>query len=224
MFTRELAEYDIPAVNIPLMEITALATALPDLSTSAAIAFTSANGVRSFATKTDRRGVPAYAVGPATKAECEKYGLKIAGMADNNVESLATLIAKDAPFAGNILHIAGSHRKGDLKTALAENGISCERVVLYEAVAVAELPSAMHEKISEGAFDMIAFFSPRTTDLFLALCDRAKLPEDALKRLTYVCLSQAVAKPLRERGFSAIRVAKTPHRQAMIDIIISDST
>ena len=117
-FAAALHDHDIETVIHPLMQIRPLKDASPALEGITALAFTSANGVRAFAGKTARRDLPSFVVGPVTGTTAEEYGLKIAGMADNNVESLAGVIAQHLNETDQVLHVAGTHRAGDLAAAL----------------------------------------------------------------------------------------------------------
>ena len=223
-FAAALLARDLEPVLHPLMEIRPLEGVTPELDGMTALAFTSANGVRAFAGMTARRDIPVFAVGPATGATAQEYNLKIAGMADNSVESLAELIARSLTSKDHVLHIAGTHRAGDLAAALHAQNIPCHRQVLYEAKAVSTLSPDLIADLQAGAITMVTLFSPRTANLFLELCEKSGLGDAVLTRLNYACLSPAVAAPLEKKGFSRIKVAKSAQIAAMIDIVISDRT
>src|SRR4051812_13888324 len=102
----------IEPVVAPMMSIWPAGTA-PRLDGIAALLFTSANGVRAFAGLSDRRDLPAFAVGPATAAALSEAGFPRVETASGNVEALATLVAERLdPKAGPLLHVAGSEVAG----------------------------------------------------------------------------------------------------------------
>src|SRR4029453_9258545 len=76
-----------------------------DLSGVAALAFTSANGVRAFADASGERGLKVFAVGAATAQAARAAGFKAVLSADGDVEALAEGIAvRRGELRGAVLH------------------------------------------------------------------------------------------------------------------------
>jgi len=207
----------IEAVVVPMMSITP-AGAPPQLDGIAALLFTSANGVRAFAALSDRRDLPAFAVGPATAAALTEAGFARVETAGGNVEALAALAAERLdPKAGPLLHVAGSALAGDLAGDLKSKGFSVERAVLYQAVPIDRLPPSLVSEIEAETIDFVLLFSPRTARVFAERVRAAGL-DAKMGRVTALCLSRAVADRANLR-FAAKRIATRPEQAALLDLL-----
>ncbi|MEM9421566.1 MAG: uroporphyrinogen-III synthase [Pseudomonadota bacterium] len=216
--TASLLKVGIDALHTPLMTIAFLPPPSPlPMQGVAALAFTSANGVRAWmnAHHGHPPPIPAFLVGPASATTADEHGLPIAGVAEGDVESLARLIAKKDP--GPILHVQGIHAAGDLVGALEQQSITAMAVRLYEAVAAKALPINLHKALTGGPCT-VALFSPRTAQLFKILVAEAKLTQ-SLKGATAACLSPNVAKVARTLPFHEINIAPALDHASFVDMV-----
>ncbi len=186
---------------------------------TAALAFTSSNGVRAFAHGSAERELPVFCVGDATEEAARQSGFKRTASADGDVNSLAALIADNAAaIQGELVHIAGTKLAGDLSALLDEKGVPASRLFAYEATAVTSLPNVAAAAIEDNDPLCVALFSPRTARIFLDLTAAANLNE-ALTTCRAVCLSAAVAEMTRQVDWRRIDVANARSNAAMIDAI-----
>lgn len=209
----------------PVMEIVQTAASV-DLAGVAALAFTSANGVRALAAADmdERRAkdILAFAVGRATEAAARAAGFARVETADGDVGSLAALIAghhRANAFEGDVLHVAGTDRAGDLVALLKAEAAPARREAIYKARALPELSGAARAALAaaqEGrARVLVAFFSPRSARLFLAQAGRTDvLP--ALASAEALCLSAAVADSARDATWREIHVAETQTSESLV--------
>ncbi|MGE0407824.1 MAG: uroporphyrinogen-III synthase [Amphiplicatus sp.] len=193
-FARALEAAGMSAILSPVIEIVPREER-PALDGVAAIAFTSANGARAFARNAAAPPIPAFAVGAMTAAAARAAGFDEVHAATGDVAGLARLIAAHRP-AGDVLHICGDDRAGDLAGLLAEAGLAARRLVLYKAKPAEGLSPAALRAIGAGAADYVALFSPRSARLFVAQAAAAGLVE-RLSTLHAACLSEAVAAAAR---------------------------
>lgn len=206
----------------PLMRIEMRAGVLCNARPADALAFTSANGVRAYASL-GGDALPAYAVGPASAREAERCGFAVAGVADGDVASLAALIGEHRP--GRVRHPSGAAAAGDLAGSLAEAGIAAERLVLYDAITESALPEAAAAILKagfEGGECWVALYSPRSARLFERLVASANLTIAAAS-LRLAALSPAVADAAR-LPYAERRVAVQPTNSALVDIISARPT
>ncbi|MEO0400344.1 MAG: uroporphyrinogen-III synthase [Pseudomonadota bacterium] len=189
------------SVFTPVMDITPN-DAPVDLNGIAALAFTSANGVRAFIEKSDRRDLPAFAVGPATAAVCAEAGFHDVSIAGGDVGALADLIAgASGKLSGDVLHVAGVHRASDLSALLVERNVSAQRSVLYEAVARKAVDTktltALENSEANGRPIWALFYSARSARLFV---DQLNAAGGAvhIPNITAACLREAVAVAAKE--------------------------
>ncbi|MCA8895771.1 MAG: uroporphyrinogen-III synthase [Amphiplicatus sp.] len=195
----------------------------PSLKGVGALAFTSANGVRAFCGLSGDRSLPVFAVGAMTAEEARRDGFENVIAAGGDVASLTEAIAA-APTSGDVLHIAGAERAGDLVAALETRGVGARRAVLYEAVPVTSLADeAVASLAGEPAAEAAALFSPRSASLFIALVRQAGL-EARLADVVAACLSEAVADAVRGVQWKSVVIAGERNSESLLAALANEIT
>ena len=175
----------------------------PDLTTVAALAFTSPNGVEAFAALVPApllRDRPVFAVGDATAEAARDAGFANARSAAGDIHALARLIDA-SPIQGLILAPGAREPAGDLPALLPDCQI--QRLPVYAAEETGAVPPA--------DFDAVLLHSPRAARA-LAAC----LNPDAARNRLVVCISPAAAVPLQGLSFTEIRTADAPDENSML--------
>ncbi len=191
-FADQCRAHGLDPVIAPVMRIDIHKAAI-GLAGIAALAFTSANGVRAFAANEARRDLPVFAVGAVTAAAAKAAGFRDVRAAGGDVDTLADHIASEsAKLEGRLLHLAGEDRAGDLVASLKARGILAKRQTLYTAHAAQALPLEVIDLLNADPPEWTAFFSPRTARLFIELSHAAGL-DGVLTQISAACLSPAVA-------------------------------
>src|SRR5262245_56640665 len=222
-----LAERGIDVTLEPLLSIRPLPEAPIDLTGVQALLFTSANGVRSFAELAggrdlpDWRELPAFAVGNATAATARSAGFTQVESAAGDVAALARLAAERLdPKKGALLHAAVSAVAGDLAGLLEQAGFTLRREMLYEARPADQLSPATVTNLSNGWFDLVLFFSPRTAATFATLARAAgDSVVNGCGKAAALCLSQAVATAARDLPWRDVQAAARPELAALLELI-----
>lgn len=219
-FARALIALGHEAVIEPLLEIDYLTGAPLDLIGTQGVLVTSANGARALALRTPVRDIDIVAVGPTSASAAREAGfISVSESSGEGVEALATFArTKLKPSDGALVHATGSVTAGDLAGALSARGFSVRREILYEARAVDHLSGAVVAELTAGLIDAATFFSPRTAALFVDLVQDEGL-EAACRRLTAICLSQAVAAALAPIAFGGVKLAANPNGDALLAAI-----
>ena len=208
-------------VMAPLLEIEYLQGPPINLEGVQALLATSANGVRAFASREERRHLPVYAVGDATARKAAMVGFTTVESASGDVPALADLIRRRLdPQAGALLHVAGTKLAGDLGGILASEGFEYRRIVLYRAHTVGSLPPAAAEALRYGSLQGVVLFSPRTASTFMGLVGEEGLVT-ACRSLIAFCLSSAVAKKTDGISWKQTIIARRPDQAAMIDAVVT---
>ena len=177
---------------------------------------TSANGATALARGTDDREIPAFAVGSATAVTLENEGFKNVQIGGGNVDALVESVATElSPDQGDLVHVSGDHIAGDLAAALSTKGFSVRREILYRAETPTALSAATIKSLTGHNIDVVLFFSPRTAETFANLVSVANLANE-FKAVAAICLSEAVADPVRKLGWQQIEIAERPDQQALI--------
>lgn len=213
---RDLRARGHDAVVEPLMEIRVRETADLDLEDVQAILFTSANGVRAFVARSERRDFRVLAVGETSAETARQAGFEDVESADGDAAALARLVcARLAPADGVLFHGAGSVVAGGLDEALGAAGFTVRRVPLYDAVPTRALSAQAWRALKERELDVVLFFSPRTADIFVNLIG-SQDDVAVCRTLDAVCLSDAVARKAAALPWRDVRVAERPERMALL--------
>ncbi len=219
--TAVLEQLGHTVIAAPLMAIAYDDAADLDLSGAQALLATSANGVRAFERRTERRDLAVFAVGDATARAAREAGFPKVKSASGDVEALAGLVIGSLdPGDGVLVHAAGSRVAGDLAGALGAAGFDVRRVVLYGAETARELPPMAAAAIAERAVEGVLLYSPRTAATFAKLVRAAAL-EDCLSEANVFCLSQAVAEKIADLPWHAVCVAQSPEQDALLELLKS---
>ncbi len=217
-----LADHGIGCLIEPLMKFEPIATCPLDLRGVQALIATSANGIRAFVARDDRRAPRICAVGEATARAARAARFLRVEAAGGDVESLAeAIIGGLNPDDGGVVHIAGSVTAGDLGGRLAAAGFAYRRVVLYRMRPAEALSAAARGALAEDVLSGVAFYSPRTGAIFADLTATHGL-EAACRRLSAYCLSAAVAGRIAHLTWARTLIAARPEQSAMIAAIIGD--
>lgn len=218
-----LGHHGIDALIEPLMHAEPVPGGPLDLDRVQALIATSANGVRAFAGRDERRSWPVCAVGDATARAAREAGFADVASASGDVEALAALIiASRDPAAGPLLHIAGTVSAGDLGGRLQASGFDYRRAVLYAMQPARALSAAAQAALRQGSLTGVALYSPRTAALFAQLVAADDLAACCTGLRAY-CLSPAVAERLAPLSFLAKITAERPDQPALVDAILADA-
>lgn len=184
-----------------------------------AVLATSSHGVQALARRTRRRDVPLFAVGAQTARVARNAGFETVKNANGDAQALAAAVVDWAkPAAGALLHAAGALTEGRLAPSLRAAGYEIRTSVVYEAVAVDDLPAEALTALSLGELDVTLVFSPRSARIFSACAIKAGLARSCAA-LTAVCISQAAADGLAPLALRSVHVASTPSEEAVLALV-----
>lgn len=200
------------AIVAPLLAVRVLPDVRVDLAGVAALAFTSANGVRAFADASGERSLKVFAVGAATAQAARAAGFKSVLSADGDVDALAEgIAARRGELRGAVLHPGAAEPAGDLSGALEKHGVEARRLILYETAPV-EVGAAEAEALSRS--DAVLLHSPRAAQVLAKLLKAHPAPN-----LRALGLSKAVVKPLARTRMAAKAFPPFPLEAALLNLI-----
>lgn len=200
------------ALVAPLLTVHALDDVTIDLAGVAALAFTSANGVRAFAERSGDRALKVFAVGGATAQAARAAGFHSVLSSDGDVESLARgIAARRGELQGAVLHPGAAELAGDLVGALDAAGIEARRLVLYETRPVALADHALKPLLRA---DCVLLHSPRAAQALAAILRRNPAPQ-----MRALGLSKAVLKPLVRVKLAGKLAPPYPLEAALLQLI-----
>ena len=219
-FAEKLRREGYAAYVAPMMEYVGVAADLTDLSSYQALIFTSAQAVQVFSGLSAERNWPVLAVGDATAAAAVKSGFMHVHSAKGNSQDVAALIRVASPQLNlkKILHLCSADTSDDIGTAVAKTGVEVVRRTIYKAQLVDGIPEDVMSALQRGAIDTVMLFSARTAKNFTRLMVGKGL-RSACSKLEVICISDAVAVPLRELPWRAIRIAHQPRLEAVMQVL-----
>jgi len=190
-----------------------------DLTGVQGILATSANGVRALAQRTGRRDVSVFAVGPQTAQAAQALGFNSVRNADGDSVALARAVPNWAsPKAGALLHAAGADAAGKLAETLTAAGFHVRSEILYDVVAVGEMPANAVDEIAAERTDAVLLFSPRSARAFVQCLQAAGLAQHA-GRMIAGCISEATAAALAPLTMKEIRIAVRPNQASLLNCL-----
>jgi len=212
-----LRELGHEAVVEPLLTIRFADAALPPLEGYQALLISSINGLRAFTRLSPDRGLPVFAVGPASAAEARAAGFAVVHSADGDAQALAALVgAHLSPADGALLQPSGGVVAGGLRESLRTAGFTLDQPILYRAEAATAFSAPVRTDLAAGALDGVLLFSPRSARTFASLA-RASALDASCARMVAFCLSPAVAAAARDGlAWQGVRVADHPNQAALL--------
>lgn len=210
------------AIHAPLIEIATYDGVQIDLAGVQAIVATSRNALRALARSPAldaARQLPLLAVGQATAAFARELGFGEARAGPGDGSGLAaTIRATLDPGQGLLLHISGETLAFDLAAALAPDGFTMRRAIVYRSAPADRLPPMVADRLRAGSLDAVTLMSPRTAETYARLVAAAGLVEPA-RALVYICLSPAVAERLSPIAPSRVLAPTTPSTEEMLALL-----
>ncbi|SDX87643.1 uroporphyrinogen-III synthase [Citreimonas salinaria] len=178
---------------------------LPDLRDVSGLIFTSANGVRAYAELGGSPGLTAFTVGSATARAAEQAGLR-ARSAGGDADSLVAMLGR-GEAAVPLVHLRGSHARGDVACRLTEMGVPTTEAVIYDQPLCP--PTDEARAVLQGTRPVVVpLFSPRTATAFAGLPRKAPI--------FVAAFSEAVAMAAGGGHIVKPGIARQPQQAAMI--------
>ena len=200
------------ALVAPLLAVHLLEDVQIDLAGVAALAFTSANGVRAFAEKSPERALRVFAVGAATAQAARTAGFRNVLSADGDVEALAEGIGlRRGELKGAVLHPGAAEPAGDLAGSLQRHGVEARRVILYETGSV--------KLAAEEVAQLVKADAALLHSLSAAKALAGVLKAHPAPKLRILGLSKAVIKPLARTPLAGRAFPPFPLEAALLNLI-----
>ncbi len=216
---RRLAALGHVPVVLPLSEIRPLAIELPAADAVDAVAMTSANASRALPPLPEalaRR--PCYAVGESTARAARAAGFETVAMAAGDGAVLAGLIAVREPAGSRILYLCGRVRRSAFERGLAEAGLACRALEVYDTTFLDPGPAIVAAAAGGAPVEAVLVYSAETARR-LARFAAAPGPADLLAEASFLCLSPQVASALGTLGGGRTYVSDEPSEDALLALL-----
>ena len=167
------------------------------------------------------RELPVFAVGERTAQAARASGFTSVVTADGDVPALRKLIIATVGKAARrkpLLYLCGADVSGDIVAALEQSAITVHASTVYRMLAVEHLPANVGAAFAAQGVEAVLHYSSRSAQSFVAAV-RAEALEIAGLATLQICISEAVARVLREAGATRVVPAEKPQEDAMIDAL-----
>jgi uroporphyrinogen-III synthase len=182
-----------------------------DLGGIDALAFTSANAVRSYASLTPRRDFPVWTVGVSTALAARQAGFDRVAAGEGDVADLAARLIADLPRGRTVMHPCALELAGDLASPLAAAGIGLRPAPIYQTV-IAAADGAILAAL--GSAEVVLLHSPKGARALNRLLAAHPAP-----RLRALCLSPAVAAALDGGNLQTVTSAALPNDTELLKLL-----
>jgi uroporphyrinogen III methyltransferase/synthase len=188
------------------------------------IIFTSANGVECFVRRLIELALDVRAmgraklgaIGPATAAAIERYGLRVDYVPSEFVAEAVVRDFPEDPRGKKILLARAKEAREVLPEKLAELGAEVHVAAVYETIIEDAEAARVRKMIEAGEVDAVTFTSSSTVKNFMSLLEGAKLPE----RVTIVCIGPVTAQTARELGLEPDVVAEEHTIEGLVEAVL----
>lgn len=218
-FAAALKDAGHEVITSPALNIVPLNGPMIDLDPATILLITSANAIRTLATRTSARENLVLCVGSASAETARTLGfVQVEASPNRGVEGLiAWIVGRFGPSHANFFYPSAADTAGDLQSALTAHGFTLRREVIYRADAAATLSPEGQEALRRNAVDCVAYFSARSVIATI----QAASADGFAGRLTArpaICLSAAIAAAAG-RNHPKVVVAENISDTAMIQAI-----
>lgn len=214
---RRLVALGHQPVVLPLSEIRPLPAASPAPGTWDVIAATSANAFRNLpaGVSHSRR---CHVVGEKTAKAARQAGFVDVLAAGADGAALAAAIAAREPAGTRVLYPCGRVRRPEFERRLAEAGMPCLPLEVYDTVFTEPGEARLAEVGTGGDLDAVLVYSPQAARALSRLLDTGD-GRAALLNAVFLCLSDQVASALGTAGADRTYVSREPSEDALLALL-----
>ncbi|MEK6646808.1 MAG: uroporphyrinogen-III C-methyltransferase [Candidatus Firestonebacteria bacterium] len=221
--------FEFPTIKIsPVRNFSKLDKAIKKIKKFNWVIFTSRNGVKIFIDRVFRKGkdlrildgVKICAIGPGTKDEFEKFGIKVDLMPDQYInEGIIKKIKSIENLRGkNILIPRASGARQILVEELNKLGANVLEIIIYNTVPDKTNVLDLKDKIKAGEIDFVSFTSSSTVKNFVQLLGIEFLKRYG-KSLKFVSIGPVTSKTAKNLGLNIFGEARQHTIQGLVNTI-----
>jgi uroporphyrinogen III methyltransferase/synthase len=209
----------------------AMQNALKNLEYYDWLIFTSVNGVDIFLEEMfacgldirDLKGIRLVAIGPATRARLEKYGLRVEITPEEyRAEGILEELHKSITPGQWVLLPRAAGARNILPETFKAWGVYMHEVTLYQAVPAQTAGISIVDDILNGDFDYLTFTSSSTVTNFAKMIGEDKVPSVA-GLVKVACIGPVTAATARNLGFTVDVLAREYTIDGLVQALIEDA-
>lgn len=235
-FVRELEALGATVIRIPTIEIRPpqsfqpLDKALAIIRKYDWLILTSVNGVHALKKRLEKASLPASAlrhlsiaaIGPATAAEIERLGLRVACTPEEYVAEGVVSALRDQISGKNVLLVRAKVARDVIPRELRSAGAEVEVVEAYETVVPVNAAKKLQEQIADSRLqaDAITFTSSSSARNFAAILPSGASPKQLLQGVSVASIGPVTTATLQEIGITGCLQAVTYTVPGVVDALV----
>ena len=208
-----------PLTSVTLEHTQRMALTQALMQDPSGVILTSRHAVHALAMLTELRDIFLLCVGEATANVAYSHGFERVTTCGGTAEKLVNFIIDSYDSDSHFLYLSGKHTRMNLEAALGDCDIHVQRIEVYETEPADQLSDTLVEQIRRTQLDGVTLLSPRTSQIFVRLLDKAGILPEAANTLHAFCISEAAAAPLLEQGWAHAHHADQPTLASVMQCI-----
>jgi uroporphyrinogen-III synthase len=187
------------------------------------VILTSANAMRAIAAHSllqRLQRLPVFAVGARTAQAAREAGFADVHSAEGDAAALRELVLAHIPARKRspLLYPAAADLSRDIAGELAARGLKVTWLPVYRMAGLDDFTHNVRDAFARDAIEAVLHYSRRSALAFVAAARRAGLEISALA-LPQLCLSEPIARTLRDAGAGRAIAAKAPSENDLLDAL-----
>ena len=158
---------------------------------------------------------PLFIVGSHSATIAKNLGYENIISVSKDANDLAEVVISSCRQKDKLLYLSGEIQAIDITKMLNEAGLQVDKRVVYQSLEVTSLSKKEVSQINHNV-DIVLFYSPRTTHIFLNL---AKAYGISTANKNCICISKNCAEAASGIPWKKILAAKTPDESGILELL-----
>ena len=194
-------------IHLPTLKISEIKIKEIDLNDYDALIFTSANAVRFFKFKNEKREILCFCVGSITEKKIRSHGFNNTISADGNVNALKNLIINSQALnqKSKLAYICGDNLSTDLDTQLINENLIIEKIMNYKSEKITTLNEKNIELLKKFSPNLLFVYSQRSAESLIEITRKYSL-DGVMTQCTVMCISDKIGNYFSKSGLKKVKI------------------
>ena len=156
-----------------------------------------------------------FAIGGKVKQALIQSGCNKVQATSKDSDALIKILNTPKYSKSDFIYFGSNFINKDFFIKNKKYNLNIRKIIIYKTLPAKKLTNHLINNLKLKKVIGIVFYSALAVDTFLSLLSKYKILSDVNKINSY-CLSERIAKPLRQNKFKHIYVAKQPNQLALV--------
>ena len=157
-------------------------------------------------------------IGLQVKKLLKEYGCKNFKIVTPDSTSMLKIISSTKYKKKNYTYFCSNIINDEFFNEVRKKKINIRKEVVYKTIGIDTLTKKLIESFQLNKIKGVIFYSQLSVKIYIKLLKKYKIFSNS-KSINVYCLSERVAKPLRNKNFDKIYIAKNPNERSLISAI-----